>query len=206
MSEESTNATAATGQTSTSASAATTFEVAGEPGVYWCSRHRKTKTRLRCGRCETPICPKCTVYGPTGARCRDCASHRGSHMYQIAPPQYAAAIATALLLGVALGAFASFIGLFALFYAPLAGTLMGKAVAFVTKNKRGTPLAVIASVGLVLGVLWPALRSLLALLAIAQMPAAAPAPPTLFFFAGSPLFIIAVYLALAVPSAWWWLK
>lgn len=176
------------------------LEVAGEPGVYWCARHRKTQTRLRCGRCETPICPKCMVQGPTGARCRDCGSNRGSHMYQIAPLQYATAIATAIVLGFVLAAVAAFAGLFALFYAPVAGTMMGKAVAFATKNKRGTALAVIASAGLIVGALPFGLGGLLSLLTLASSPAATP----LMFLSGPVLMLI--YLALAVPSAWWWLK
>ena len=28
---------------------------------------------LRCGRCETPICPRCLVGTPVGARCPTCA-------------------------------------------------------------------------------------------------------------------------------------
>jgi hypothetical protein len=102
------------------------LEVEGEPGVYWCARHKSVKTRLRCGRCEKPICPKCTTYGPTGARCRDCVSYKGSHMYQVAPQQYVTAIVTSLALGFVSSYIAAFIGLFAIFYAPVAGTFIGK--------------------------------------------------------------------------------
>ena len=50
--------------------------VAGENGAWYCAKHVKTVTRLRCGRCETPICPKCTVYTPAGTRCRACAKNK----------------------------------------------------------------------------------------------------------------------------------
>lgn len=50
--------------------------VPGEPGAFYCGRHPKVVTRLRCGRCETPICPKCMVYTPAGARCRDCSRNK----------------------------------------------------------------------------------------------------------------------------------
>jgi hypothetical protein len=50
--------------------------VEGEPGVYYCAKHKKEKTRVRCGRCETPVCPKCVVHGPVGVRCRECAKNR----------------------------------------------------------------------------------------------------------------------------------
>lgn len=50
--------------------------VPGEVGAYYCARHKREVTRVRCGRCDTPICPRCTVHGPAGVRCRDCARNR----------------------------------------------------------------------------------------------------------------------------------
>ncbi len=50
--------------------------VPGEDGAWFCARHPKSVTRLRCGRCEAPICPKCTVYTPAGTRCRACAKNK----------------------------------------------------------------------------------------------------------------------------------
>ena len=50
--------------------------VPGEPGAYYCAKHKKETTRVTCGRCEKPICPACSVYGPVGVRCRDCARNR----------------------------------------------------------------------------------------------------------------------------------
>ena len=50
--------------------------VPGGDGEYYCARHVKAVTRLRCGRCESPICPKCTVYTPAGTRCRPCSKNK----------------------------------------------------------------------------------------------------------------------------------
>lgn len=50
--------------------------VPGEEGAYYCARHPKAVTRLRCGRCEAPICPRCTVHTPAGTRCRACAKNK----------------------------------------------------------------------------------------------------------------------------------
>ena len=178
-------------------------EIPGEPGVYFCARHKNVKTRLRCGRCEKPICPKCTTYGPTGARCRDCASNKSSHIYQVSAAQYALAIVTALVLGVVSAFIASIAGLFALFYAPVAGTFIAKAVSFVTKNKRGTALAVIAIAGVVLGALGPLAQDLILAAAINRLPNTP--PEAMFWSASRPLFLLG-YLALAIPSIWYWLK
>jgi hypothetical protein len=50
--------------------------VVGEDGAFYCAKHKSVVTRLRCGRCEAPICPKCIVYTPAGTRCRDCSRNR----------------------------------------------------------------------------------------------------------------------------------
>src|SRR5215472_4877017 len=50
--------------------------VEGEEGAWYCARHNKEITRVRCGRCETPICTRCAVHGPAGVRCRACARNR----------------------------------------------------------------------------------------------------------------------------------
>ncbi|WJW66975.1 hypothetical protein OZ401_000221 [Candidatus Chlorohelix allophototropha] len=39
----------------------------------FCKRHPTIETGLKCGRCGTPICPRCMVYTPVGVRCPDCA-------------------------------------------------------------------------------------------------------------------------------------
>jgi ribosomal protein L40E len=40
--------------------------VEGQEGAYYCSRHPKNPTLIRCGRCETPICQKCVALRPRG--------------------------------------------------------------------------------------------------------------------------------------------
>jgi hypothetical protein len=50
--------------------------VPGQPGVYYCSKHKKETTRVTCGRCEKPVCTRCAIHGPVGVRCRECAKNR----------------------------------------------------------------------------------------------------------------------------------
>lgn len=92
---------------------------------------------------------------PVGARCKDCGTNRSSHIFQITPLQALVALGVSLALG-ALGAFIAslgVIGLFAVFYAPAAGNLAGRAVVKATKGKRGTKLAMVSIAGFVLGAL-----------------------------------------------------
>lgn len=48
---------------------------ATEPVVTYCARHPQVETMLRCGRCDTPICPRCMVHSGVGIRCPDCAAN-----------------------------------------------------------------------------------------------------------------------------------
>ncbi|RYG40582.1 zinc ribbon domain-containing protein [bacterium] len=48
----------------------------GEPGVYFCYKHKKETTRVTCGRCERPLCTRCVTVGANGVRCRECARNR----------------------------------------------------------------------------------------------------------------------------------
>lgn len=50
--------------------------VGEEPGLYYCSKHKKETTRVTCGRCERPICHKCLVMSPAGIRCKGCSTFK----------------------------------------------------------------------------------------------------------------------------------
>lgn len=166
------------------------LQVPNEPGVYFCARHKSTKTRLRCGRCETPICPKCTKYGPTGARCVACSSNRSSHMYQVKPQQFLLAFGVAFGCSVVASIAVRFVGFFILFYAPVVGTFIGKAILRAVNGKRGTPLAVVASLGVACGALVP-LSTLLG-------------GGTGMGHLMNPF--IWIYIAFAISGVWYWVR
>src|SRR3972149_2372442 len=48
-----------------------------------CATHPKVETELACGKCGKPICPRCLVHTPVGARCRECANVRRLPQYNI---------------------------------------------------------------------------------------------------------------------------
>jgi hypothetical protein len=130
------------------------------PLVVKCAAHPEVETALRCGRCDTPICPRCLVMTPVGARCRSCAQLRKSPLYDVSPTYYLRAVAAGL--GVAaLGAYVlPFIPFFQFFGMLLLGAAVGEAVTRAANRKRGTGLAVVAVVTLVAGAfLVPALMA-----------------------------------------------
>ena len=68
-----------------------------------CAAHPNVETNLACGKCGIPICPKCLVQTPVGARCRDCARVKRLPTYQITPLQYLKAAGLGLVLAIAIG-------------------------------------------------------------------------------------------------------
>jgi hypothetical protein len=120
---------------------------AAEPIVY-CTAHPKVETGLRCSRCDTPICPRCLVMTPVGARCKACARLSRLPMF-VAGPRHvllavAAGLGSALLGAVALLFIPSFGFLTLLLYAGF-GYGVGEAVSLATNRKRATALAWIAA-------------------------------------------------------------
>lgn len=194
------------------------LQVPGEDGVCFCARHKTTQTRLRCGRCEKPICPKCTVYGPTGTRCGDCASNRGSHIYQVSAKNYAIAFGAALGLGAVGGLGSSLLGSWAiwlLLYAPAIVPVLGRLVTRITGGKRGPKLATAVSLGLFCGAMIVVAGNFLveraafnAAMQSAQLPpdTVAPALPALLLvtFIANPFLWI--FLLVAIVGVWLWLK
>jgi hypothetical protein len=119
-----------------------------------CARHPNIETELTCGRCETPICPRCVVFTDVGARCPACAPARKLPQFEVGPLYFLRGAAAALIAGVGLGAVWGIllpgrIGLFGLFLAAFLGYLIAEAVGAATNRKSGTPLQVVAAGGVI---------------------------------------------------------
>ena len=69
-----------------------------------CATHPDVETNLRCGKCGKPICPKCLVQTPVGARCRDCAQLQKLPTFQVTTSYYLRAIGAAVGMAFACGA------------------------------------------------------------------------------------------------------
>jgi hypothetical protein len=116
-----------------------------------CARHPNTETVLRCGRCETPICPRCQIQTPVGARCPTCARVKRFSML-LKPRELALAIAYgvgAAAAGTAIYTFIPFLGPLISF--ALIGFGVGEAASIGANRKRVRELAPIAVVCLFLG-------------------------------------------------------
>ena len=124
-----------------------------------CATHPEVETNLRCGKCGKPICPKCLVQTPVGARCPDCAKLYKLPTYRVSARYYLRAIGTtlgmAIVCGIAWGVIRIFVPFFYLnlLLAPGAGYAIGEVVSLSVNRKRGRGLASLAGIGVAISYL-----------------------------------------------------
>jgi len=117
-----------------------------------CAYHPDVETNLRCGKCDKPICPKCMVQTPVGARCRDCAGLDKLPTFSVSARYYLIAAGTALGMAIACGAAWGLIAwLVPMFFlnlllAAAAGYAIGEVTSLAVNRKRGTGLAVVGGI------------------------------------------------------------
>jgi hypothetical protein len=123
-----------------------------------CATHPDVETTLRCGKCGKPICPKCMVTTPVGARCRDCARLYKLPTFRVYGIHYVraagAALVTAIIVGIAWG----FLRLYTGWFGPILNIAVGYGAGFIiswvtersVNRKRGAGLALIGALAVVL--------------------------------------------------------
>jgi len=132
-----------------------------------CATHPEVETNLRCGKCGKPICPKCLVQTPVGARCPDCAKLYKLPTYRISTKYYLIAIGTGLGMATACGAIWGLIEslvhflYLSLLLAPGVGYAIGEVVSLSVNRKRGTGLAIVGGAAVVISYLVSLLFSIL---------------------------------------------
>lgn len=124
-----------------------------------CAAHPGVETNLRCGKCDKPICPKCMVQTPVGARCPQCARLYKLPTYRVSTPYYLRAVGTALGLALITGVIWGFVNQFIpFFYLNLligagVGYAIGEVTGLAVNRKRGRGLAAVAGTGVIISYL-----------------------------------------------------
>ena len=124
-----------------------------------CITHPDIETNLRCGKCGKPICPRCLVQTPVGARCQDCARLRRLPTYNVSSGYYLKAVGVGLVMAAVCGVLWGLIVIFVPFlYLNLVlaagfGYLVAEGISLAVNRKRGTGLAIVAGVAMVIGYL-----------------------------------------------------
>ena len=116
-----------------------------DPGeATMCLFHPGQETKLRCSKCERPICAKCMVSTPVGSRCPDCASVSRLPTYTLSPMGAAKAFGAGLGTGVVLVVLWVLIGwilklMFPIYLVSLAGSgyIIGESISLASNRKRG---------------------------------------------------------------------
>jgi hypothetical protein len=119
-----------------------------------CATHPDVETELRCGKCETPICPRCLHYTPVGVRCRTCANLKKLPQYEVPPTLLARAFGGAMLAGAGLGLLWGFVipdpyFFFGLLVGLGLGSAIGEVVSLSANRKAGPQMQVLAAAGVV---------------------------------------------------------
>ena len=115
-----------------------------------CAFHPDVETNLRCGQCGKPICPRCLVQTPVGAKCPECARLQRIPTYQVSTAYYrraaAAGVGMAIVCGVIWGVIMGIIPFLYLnfVFAAVVGYATGEVISRSANRKRGRGLAVIA--------------------------------------------------------------
>lgn len=121
-----------------------------------CTYHPDVETSLSCGKCGKPICPRDMVQTPVGLRCPECARLKKIPTYQVSGAHYlraaGAGLGMALVCGAAWGLLANFVPFFLLdiLLGAAAGLAIGEVMGLAVNRKRGTGLAVMGGIAVVI--------------------------------------------------------
>jgi hypothetical protein len=120
-----------------------------------CARHPNVETGLSCGRCGTPICPKCIVMTDVGGRCPDCAPARKLPQLDVGPVMLIRGTAAAVVAALVVGALWGYLlpgsfGFFGILVGMGVGWAVSEPLSLATNRKTGTALQVVAALGVVL--------------------------------------------------------
>lgn len=106
-------------------------------GTHYCYYHPSIPTELRCNRCGKYICVKDAVLTPVGYRCKECVKVQQDIFYNATPLDYGIAAVVSFVLSLVAALIMPALGFFAIFAAPIAGTVISEGVRIATQKRRG---------------------------------------------------------------------
>ncbi|MGE3913872.1 MAG: hypothetical protein AB7K36_31300 [Chloroflexota bacterium] len=173
------------------------------PVAMRCARDPEVETYLRCGGCGKPICPRCLIQTPVGAKCRECAQLRKLPMFDIKPLDYLKGTGAGLAAGIGGGlamilaqSLVPFVGIFGLMMMAAVGYGVSEAMRWATRRKQGTWIAVIAALCVVFGVILA--RALLLTVARGADPVLALQVAAMSIFSGGLWSLLSIGLGAAI--------
>ncbi|OQY32728.1 MAG: hypothetical protein B6I38_04325 [Anaerolineaceae bacterium 4572_5.1] len=116
-----------------------------------CAFHPQTETRLRCNRCEKPICIKCAKRTPTGYRCPECISNQQKVFITAEWHDYLTSTLIAGILSFLGSLVTGAFGFYTIFIAPIAAAIIVAVVRKVIKNRRSPRLYWVVAASALIG-------------------------------------------------------
>ena len=117
-----------------------------------CATHPGVETGLTCSKCGKPICPRCLVQTPVGARCAQCARSK-LPAFILTPGDYVKGILAGLGVAIVCGIlwyfirwFIPYMVFFNLLVAAGIGYGIGQAMSYSVNRKRGLILKTVAGI------------------------------------------------------------
>jgi hypothetical protein len=104
---------------------------------HYCFYHPTVETELRCNKCGKYICPKDAVRTPVGYRCKGCVKEQQDIFFTATPIDYVVAAVVASVLSMIAALIIPALGFFAIFGAPIAGTVIAEGVLRTSGKRRG---------------------------------------------------------------------
>lgn len=124
-----------------------------------CKCRKQAPTSLRCSRCFVPICPDCSRVASVGMLCRECATGKKSHLYEVSAGNltrgFAFSLAAASFGGWLLATMHSppyGIGFFFLWLGFLYGLGVAEVALRATGRKRGPQMEIMTGVSCIAGI------------------------------------------------------
>lgn len=175
-----------------------------EPQPLHCYRHPERETWVRCGRCDQPICMKCSMEGPVGLRCKTCGKPSRDALASMRVSQIVIAVLLAIGGGAIVGYAGTAIGYFGLVLAFFGGGIIVEVIDRAIGIKRGPRIIAIAIPGVIAGGLVGVSLSVLSMWQEVMAYAGEEAPA--MYFSGylttvAPFALLAVIVAGAVAAA-----
>lgn len=113
--------------------------------VKKCAIHKNTDTYLTCAECGKPICPDCMVQTPVGAKCPDCAKHRGRTAGYVKPIYYLRAAGAGFGIGSIAGIILQFIPFFTIILGIVTAMFLAEMISRAVRRNSGPWIQVIGA-------------------------------------------------------------
>ena len=133
----------------------------------FCYAHPQRETLLRCNQCDRPMCTSCAVRTPTGYRCKECVRGQQKIFNTAHWWDYPVAVIVGGVLSYLGSLLISFVGIFTILLAPVAGMVIAEAVRLALRKRRSKNLPLITAIAVLAGALISPLSTLVMMLLFA---------------------------------------